>query len=74
MVLQIVMHSCSVQLVFVMNKVILNLVTMPTRTAELKEKGGELVMLLFFPNLRYFGLHNCMYKNKEKFSIFKDLT
>lgn len=74
MVLHIVMHICRVQLVSVMNKAIRSSVTVPARTAGLKERGRELVMLVFFPDPRYFCLYNYMHKSRNKFSVFKDLA
>lgn len=72
MVLQIVMHMHKVQLVSVTNRAIQRSVTVPTRRAGLK--GGEIVILVLFPDLKHFSLYNCMNKARNKFSIFKDFT
>jgi len=74
MVLQIVMHIRRVQLLFLRNQVILSSVTVPARRVGLKRKGGELVMVVFFSDLRYFYSYYYMHKSRNKFSIFKDLA
>lgn len=48
MVLQTVAQTHSVWWVFVMSKVTLSSVIVPARRAVLKEKGGEIVVLVFF--------------------------
>lgn len=74
MVLQIAVHIHRVQPVFVMNKVILHSVTVSTRSSGLKEKGGELVTLVFFPDLWYLSLYNYMNESRNKFRVFKNLA
>lgn len=73
MVLQTVSHTHSVWWVFVMSKVTLSSVPVPARRAGLKEKGGEAVVLVFFPYLMYFSLHNYTNNSRNKISTFRNL-
>lgn len=76
MVLQTVAHIHSVWWVFVMSKVALSSVTVAARRAVLKEKGGEVVVLVFLPYLMYlcFCLHNYMNFSRNKISTFRILN
>lgn len=38
------------------------------------ERESSEIYAKFFPNFRYFCLHNYMNKSRNKFSIFKDLA
>lgn len=73
MFLQTVVHIHGVWWVFVMSKVTLSSVTVPARRAGLKDKGGETVVLVFFPYLMYFCLHNYTNNSRNKISTFRDL-
>lgn len=71
MVLQTVAHIQSVWWVFVMSKVTLSSVTVPAGRAVLKEKEGEVVVLVLLSYLMYFCLHNYMNNSRNKISTFR---